>query len=402
MCTTAPRPNHRKTTCPAPHRPAARPRLEGLEDRAVPSTFMVNTALDEVTASDGKLSLREAITAANAHAGADTVILPAGVFRITLPGANEDGNATGDFDTTDSVTIRGAGAGLTVIDGQQQDRVFDVIGTAPSPIKVVFQGLTIRNGDVTGSGGGVRVADADLVVRDCVVSGNRASVAGGGVSDGGLTGVGTVTVVGTTVARNAAGGIGGGIAVFGDGSVLAVSGSTVRRNVSGNVGGGIAAATAAVTGSTVSGNFTSASGGGIDAITAAVTGSTVSGNSAAFFGGGINATSVEVTGSAVSNNFASAAGGGVFASTAAVTGSTVSGNSAGGVGGGGIAAGTATVTNSTVSGNSATAASGSGGASTPGRRPWSTARSRRTWPTPAAASSTTWAARSASRTRSSP
>ena len=61
-------------------------------------------------------------------------------------GANEDGNVAGDFDITGAVTIQGAGAGLTIIDGQQIDRVFDVLGTAPSSIKVVFRGLTVRNG----------------------------------------------------------------------------------------------------------------------------------------------------------------------------------------------------------------------------------------------------------------
>ena len=53
--------------------------------------------------------------------------------------------------------------------------MFDVLGSGPSSIKVVFAGLTIRNGNVTGDGGGIQVGNADLVVRDSVVSGNRAS-----------------------------------------------------------------------------------------------------------------------------------------------------------------------------------------------------------------------------------
>jgi hypothetical protein len=36
---------------------------------------------------------------------------------LTLAGAGEDFAATGDLDITDSVTIIGAGAGSTVIDG---------------------------------------------------------------------------------------------------------------------------------------------------------------------------------------------------------------------------------------------------------------------------------------------
>src|SRR5690348_15028737 len=90
----------------------ARLRLEYLEDRSVPSAFTVNTTLDDVTPANGKLSFREAISKANAAPGADTIVLPAGVFKITQTGAGEDANATGDFDITDAVTIAGAGAGL--------------------------------------------------------------------------------------------------------------------------------------------------------------------------------------------------------------------------------------------------------------------------------------------------
>src|SRR5262245_50984989 len=99
-----------------------RPSLEYLEDRSVPATFTVTTPLD-VVAADGKLSLREAVSAANARPGPDTVALPAGVYRITLAG-DDDANAAGDFDVRDSTLIRGAGRGATVIDGQRVDRVF--------------------------------------------------------------------------------------------------------------------------------------------------------------------------------------------------------------------------------------------------------------------------------------
>src|SRR5262245_39178483 len=103
--------------------------LECLEDRRVPTTFTVTTPLDLV-ANDGKLSLREAITQANAHAGSDTIVVPAGLYRLSLAGA-DDTNAGGDFDVTGITVFQGAGAGSTIIDGQQLDRVFDVRGTAP-------------------------------------------------------------------------------------------------------------------------------------------------------------------------------------------------------------------------------------------------------------------------------
>src|SRR4029450_13289712 len=96
---------------PAPPLPntRARLRLECLEDRAVPPTFTVNTTLAEVPPGDGKLPLREAITKANANPGADTIVVPAGVFKIALAGSGENANAPGDFDISGTVTIQGDG-----------------------------------------------------------------------------------------------------------------------------------------------------------------------------------------------------------------------------------------------------------------------------------------------------
>src|SRR5262249_6635920 len=62
-----------------------RPVLELLEVRLTPTVFTVNTTLDTLAASlqtgkdaTGHISLRSAIMAANAHPGADTIMLPSG------------------------------------------------------------------------------------------------------------------------------------------------------------------------------------------------------------------------------------------------------------------------------------------------------------------------------------
>ena len=93
-----------------PARRSFRPQLEWLEDRVVPSTFNVTTHADVVDPNDGKLSLREAITRANNHDNSlnsggvpDVIVLPAGVFKMQVVGA-DDLNMAGDFDVTDSVT----------------------------------------------------------------------------------------------------------------------------------------------------------------------------------------------------------------------------------------------------------------------------------------------------------
>src|SRR5437868_4056196 len=93
-----------------------RPRIECLEDRLAPATVMVTTVADVVNPRDGKVSLREAITRANATAAPDTILLAPGLYKIAIPGAGENANATGDFDITNPLTITGTGATSTVID----------------------------------------------------------------------------------------------------------------------------------------------------------------------------------------------------------------------------------------------------------------------------------------------
>ncbi|HYV66156.1 MAG TPA: CSLREA domain-containing protein, partial [Myxococcales bacterium] len=99
------------------------------------ATFTVNSTADAVDVSpgdgvcataDGSCTLRAAIQEANALAGADTVVLPAGTYLLTLAGAGEDGAATGDLDITGDLIIAGAGAASTVVDGNGLDRVFHV------------------------------------------------------------------------------------------------------------------------------------------------------------------------------------------------------------------------------------------------------------------------------------
>src|SRR5262245_5308381 len=158
------------TRRPFSYRNRSRPQLEALEDRTAPALFKVNTALDTVVPGDGKRSLREAITSANTSPGADVIVLPGGALRITRLGV-EDGNSGGDFDISGTVTIQGAGADKTVIDGQQLDRVLDAVGSAPHSIKLVLLGLTVRGGNVAGNGGGIQATNADLLLRDCVVIG---------------------------------------------------------------------------------------------------------------------------------------------------------------------------------------------------------------------------------------
>src|SRR4051794_14279047 len=143
----------------------------------------VNTTADELT-TNGRCSLREAIRNANADSaaqpdcpagsGADTIVLSAGTYALTIGGS---GNNAGDLDLTASVTISRAGAAPTIVDGaglSGGDRIIDVA----EGVTATISGLTIRRAQTTGDGGGVRNAGI-LTLTDVVVAENTAEDAGG-------------------------------------------------------------------------------------------------------------------------------------------------------------------------------------------------------------------------------
>ena len=92
-----------------------RPAVEVLEDRLNPAPLMlnVNTFADVVNPTDGMLSLREAVTMANAHPGS-TINLQAGTYSLSLTGGSDDANLRGDLDVKSSVTINGVAGKRTI------------------------------------------------------------------------------------------------------------------------------------------------------------------------------------------------------------------------------------------------------------------------------------------------
>src|SRR5262245_34500220 len=80
---------------------------------AAAATITVTTTSDGA-ATDGNCTLREAVLAANSDAardacpagsGADTIVLSAGTYNLTVTGANEDASLTGDLDITSNITL---------------------------------------------------------------------------------------------------------------------------------------------------------------------------------------------------------------------------------------------------------------------------------------------------------
>src|SRR5205809_100758 len=183
----------------------ARPRLELLEDRVTPTVFHVTTTAD-LESPTGPLSLRTAVQLANSHPGPDTIVLPAGTFKLTRFGAFEDSAVTGDLDiTTDNLTIQGSTTGQTIIDGNGVDRVFDIHGA----LTVAFSNLIIQGGLTNDYGGGINDFDADttLTLTHCTLQDNSAFYQGGGLYFEG----GALTLTKCTIQHNTAGEDGGGV-----------------------------------------------------------------------------------------------------------------------------------------------------------------------------------------------
>ena len=118
-------------------------------------------------ASNGACTLRASIMQANFTAGADVITLPAGTYLLTRSGDDDQG-VLGDLDVTDGLTISGAGAASTIVDGNGAvtgDRVFQIFASA---LDTTLSGITIRGGKRSGAfdeGGGLsgRAAEAPCI-----------------------------------------------------------------------------------------------------------------------------------------------------------------------------------------------------------------------------------------------
>jgi len=301
------------------------------------ATFAVTKTADTNDgACDADCSLREAIIAANSNPGHDTITIPSGTYTLTIAGTNEEAAATGDLDITSDMTITGAGAATTIIDGGGLDRVLQIIGT----ITVSISDLTISNGqsEFAVDGGGIYNSGGKATLANSIVSGNLSRGQAGGIynpSSGimtvtnssivnnsarfqraGFHNLGVATLISTTVSENTTFGFCGGIC--NSGGTLALVNSTVVSNTTSGQGGGILnenGGTMTLTNTSVISNAVSYSnGGGIATFFSAMylNNVTVSGNRASGRGGGlyVNGGPVTLNNGTITNNTADSDGDG--------------------------------------------------------------------------------------------
>ena len=117
--------------------------IESLEKRTLLAAYAPDPIADATTGN----TLRAAVIDANSTAEDDTITLQAGTYTLAIPNSVGQENAAmeGDLDLTQpnfSVTIQGAGAGITTIDADAIDRVFQVF----AGVTVNFIDLSIVDG----------------------------------------------------------------------------------------------------------------------------------------------------------------------------------------------------------------------------------------------------------------
>ncbi|HSH05808.1 MAG TPA: right-handed parallel beta-helix repeat-containing protein [Anaerolineae bacterium] len=173
---------------------------------AAASTFVVSTTVDMVDANvgdgvcetapgNGICSLRAAVQEANMATVAATIVLPAGTYQLSLPGAGEDLSVSGDLDLLQGVTILGDGWQTTIIDGNQLEGVIDIkcLGggypyAGPDmaancdniPDIFLIEGVTIQNGRAR-SGSGIAQNFGYLILNESRVTGNVSTALAGAV-----------------------------------------------------------------------------------------------------------------------------------------------------------------------------------------------------------------------------
>ncbi|MDF1811863.1 MAG: choice-of-anchor Q domain-containing protein, partial [Verrucomicrobiales bacterium] len=275
------------------------------------ASITVTNLLDDDGAS-GTPSLRDAI---NQAVSGETITLVDGQYVISKVSTSENGNLDGDFDINNkNITIVGAGKWDstlmtgTLIDAQQIDRVFHILGTS----NVTLQDMTITGGLVTeGNGGGILHEGGTLMLENVAIDSNEVqdtvdnntNALGGGLYNNNRTLIATNTdFTNNKATRN------GGNETAGGGGLFSSGGS----------------ADVTITGGTISGN-TARDGGGLyiwsQGATATLDGVTITANRGDNTGGGFRfhdgATIDFVNGATITDNTAHNSGGGGYISAAA-------------------------------------------------------------------------------------
>ncbi len=235
------------------------------------ASYVVTTVLDELDLGGPGTgcSLREAILSANfddtggciSNGGTPpSIYIPAGTYLLdfgpAMARSGEDGGTIGDLDIYTGMSIFGDGIGVTIIDGVNTDRIFDIFSGYDEMVSIGY--LSIYHGNPGAGNGGAIRNNSNLGLTSVRIDSNRTGSHGAGVyHKSGPRPVGAIhrlqsaeapqvysilTIDQCTFANNEADGYGGGIHID-TGSGMLLANSTILFNIAdhdlnGNGGGG--------------------------------------------------------------------------------------------------------------------------------------------------------------------
>ncbi|MEM9770792.1 MAG: right-handed parallel beta-helix repeat-containing protein, partial [Cyanobacteria bacterium P01_D01_bin.73] len=213
----------------------------------------VTTFDDVIDAGDGLLSLREAISQAQTS---DTIVLSAGNYLLTIEGADEDFNGSGDLDIFDkAIAIIGAGEESTTVQVEDRASDIDAVFNVLRDSRLALEGVSVVGGSVVNSRGKLQAKDVTIsgvskqsalisdggetTLIDVDITNNRnqnifREINGGGIASR----YSQLTLIDTTVSNNAS--YGGGAGIFSDSSTVTLISSAIVENLARGKGGGIA------------------------------------------------------------------------------------------------------------------------------------------------------------------
>jgi hypothetical protein len=229
-------------------------------------------------ANDGYCSLREAIKAANDDKASGSRLgeCPAGsgINELITVSAKTYVLTLGPLEILDSLFLNGEGPKSTIIDGNNNSRVFSISQSSEPPKNptVSISSVSIQNGMIHEGGAGIYIAKGThLNLINSIVRNNEAISLGGGIMNEGSLLIIDSTIQNNKISLSGGGGqqfTGGGIVNTG---ILKIDGSTISGNEA-TRGAGISNGTpflsrrggrVEITNSTISGNKASTQGGGI-------------------------------------------------------------------------------------------------------------------------------------------
>ena len=317
-----------------------------LTSEAAPTalTWYVSTSgNDDNTCLSAAAACRNIGRAIDKAESGDTIMIAAGTFIENL-------------DVFESLTLQGAGAGNTIIDGAGLGSTLTIAGGAS--VVVNLNALTLQNG-ASNYGAGLYISAGIVNASAVEIIDNDATQGGAGVFNqgqlsltnvgiksntnagqdrgGGLLNLGSANLVNVTVSDNA-GSFGSGL---GNRGVMTITSSTINHNLNASLGGGIA--------NDLNGRLTLAN-------------TTISNHPA---GGGLhNAESgvVVMSGGVITNNWSDTGGGGIYSLGQLTLGNVgIYNNRANSSFGGGVFnGGIATLNTVIIQGNLASSGSGGG------------------------------------------